>query len=173
MNNSQENLMSVADYAREHNVSVQAVYKRLRSKSGKEFLDGHIYEISSTKYLDSYAVNWLETNGRGQNLIISSINDELTKKMNKINELNEKLIATYEERDELKDSCLFLSQQLDETKNKLLLAEKSQAQLEAEKQAEREQLEREIAELKEQLEAEQNRKLTFGERFLGKKKHRD
>ena len=152
-------IIDVKSYARQKGVSTQAVYKQISNYNDE--LKGHIIKEKGKRWLDDYAVEFLDQQSNASAVAVQTIEKDEAVEL-----LKDKYIAVLEDVKQM-------GIELQEAKSQLALAEKSQAQLEAEKQAERGQLEREIAELKEQLEAEQNRKLTFGERFLGKKKHRD
>lgn len=152
-------IIDIKSYARQKGVSTQAVYKQISNYNDE--LKDHIIKEKGKRWLDDYAVEFLDRQSNASAVAVQTIEKDEAVEL-----LKDKYIAVLEDVKQM-------GIELQEAKSQLALAEKSQAQLEAEKQAEREQLEREIAELKEQLEAEQNRKLTFGERFLGKKKHRD
>jgi DNA repair exonuclease SbcCD ATPase subunit len=186
MIDNQNELMSVSEYAHKHGVSVQSVYKRLKNKSGKEILKGHILEKGGVKYLDSFAVDYLETSGRGQSLVVSNFNDELENKNKEIEKLQSELYEKVKQLNEEKDKIILLAEELRKAEKKALQGENAILRLEAEtdraeqlksqNRALEEQLEQVRAELNTQkahLEAEQTRKLSFSERFRGRKKHID
>lgn len=175
-------LISVAEYAKNHDVSVQAVYKRLRAKSVSIALEGHIFEQNKVKYLDSYAVDYLETSGRGTGVIISNYNAEIEEarktieeQQKTINDFKDLLLAE-------KDKTGILTEQLMEARIKALEGENAVLRLETVTEQAEEQKEQNIA-LQEQvrllqkqleqkekeLETETTRKLTFKERFFGRK----
>lgn len=55
-----ENFKTVKQYAAHAGVTVQSVYKRLRTPQNAAMLEGHIIQDRGTTYLDEYAVQFLD-----------------------------------------------------------------------------------------------------------------
>lgn len=181
---NQEKLVSIAEYAKKHDVSVQAVYKRLRGKKASQELLGHIYEQGGSKYLDVFAVNYLETaGGRGNSIVVSSYNEEIEAAKKQIDQLKDQLIELQGRAAHQQDKIIALIEQLGEAQQKAMAGEHSVLQLEVtNKQLEAQQtqnealaaqlelLQQELQQSQDDLKAEKTRKLSISERLFGHKK---
>lgn len=66
--------ISIKDYAKSKNVSYEAIRSQIKRFS-KE-LDKHIYKIKKTRYLDEYAINFLDERRKDNPIIILEENKE-------------------------------------------------------------------------------------------------
>lgn len=184
-----EGLISVSQYAKNHGVSVQSVYKRLRKEQTKKELESHIFEQDGIRYLDNYAVEYLETSGRGNSIVISSFNEEIEEARQQIDNLKDELIAEQKKSAFQQEKIIDLTVQLAEAQKLALQGENAVLRLEAaneqaeiqkaqkealesqneEQRKQLEILEQQLKEANEKLEQETTRKLTLKERFFGKK----
>nr|CRY97087.1 hypothetical protein [uncultured prokaryote] len=174
---------TIKDMASEFKCTYEAV-RQQTSRYSKE-LAGHSHLDGKTRYYDDWAVEFLRERRKKNPIIIEQTD---TKQL--IEELQQKNTVLLEKVAVQADKLAAQSEELRnydklmlESGNKLKLAESradeaEQRAAENEKNATKQQeamvaQQNEIAELKAQLEAEQNRKLSFAERFRGRKKHRD
>lgn len=182
-------LISIKEYARQRGKSVQAVYQQMSRKTNAEVLKGHIvtkvYMNKKTKFLDEFAVEILDHGSSQTPSVILQTDDkekiEALEQENKV--LLEKIALQADKLAAQSEELRNYDKLMLESGNKLKLAESradeaEQRAAENEKNATKQQetmvaQQNEIAELKAQLEAERNRKLSFSERFRGRKKHRD
>lgn len=114
---------SVKEYAREHGVTIQAVYQQMNRKKNKEFLQGHIFKRDGVKYLDEEAVEYLErqrihtpsiimqtedkerveqleNENKRLLLKIAELQDELLKERTEVKQLQQEKIAFLEQKQE-------------------------------------------------------------------------
>lgn len=170
-----EGLISVSQYAKNHGVTVQSVYKRLRKEQTKKELESHIFEQDGIRYLDNYAVEYLETSGRGNSIVISSFNEEIEEARQQIDNLKDELIAEQKKSAFQQEKIIDLTVQLAEAQKLALQGENAVLRLEAEQdkaeqlKTDNEALVEQLAQARADLEAEKNRKLTFGERLRGRR----
>lgn len=170
-----EGLISVSQYAKNHGVSVQSVYKRLKKEQTKKELENHIFEQDGIRYLDNYAVEYLETSGRGNSIVISSFNEEIEEARQQIDNLKDELIAEQKKSAFQQEKIIDLTVQLAEAQKLALQGENAVLRLEAEQdkaeqlKTDNEALVEQLAQARADLEAEKNRKLTFGERLRGRR----
>lgn len=166
-------MITIKEYARQRGKTVQAVYQQVKRKSNSEKLKGHIYiqtiNDKETTMLDDEAVAILEKASSSTPVIIEQTDTK--EQLEQLQQENKALLIKVAEQAEeymqyIKETTL----ELQEIKAQLALAEKSQAELEAEKKETMATHQQAIAELKEQLEAEQGRKLSWSERFRGRKR---
>lgn len=155
----------IKTYAKQKGVSTQAVYKQI--KNHEKELKGHIFKESGKKWLDEYAIDYLDRQSQQSAVAVQSL--ERDEAMNMLKSKYIELLERYKD----------ISDQLAHHKT-LLLAAQSEKQ-EAEEQikgaedraveAERrsEQIEAELQQLRAEFEAERSRKLTWRERFRGRK----
>lgn len=168
------NVIDIKNYAKTKGVTTQAVYKQIANYQ-KE-LKEHIFKQSGKRWLDEYAVDFLDKQSGKSAVVVQSI-----EKDEAVEILKTKYTELLEEKNNLNNEYMQYikdtTAELQKAKSQLAIAEKSQADLEKERKAEAETHQKaivaqqnEIDELKEQLKAEQERKLTFKERFFGRKK---
>ena len=119
-------IIDVKSYARQKGVSTQAVYKQISNYNDE--LKDHIIKEKGKRWLDDYAVEFLDRQSNASAVAVQTIEKDEAVEL-----LKDKYIAVLEDVKQM-------GIELQEAKSQLALAEKSQAQLEAEKQAEREQL---------------------------------
>jgi len=107
-------VLTIKDYAKQRNKSVQAVYKQIKAKENAPLLDGHILikkiGNKNTKVLDDVAVAVLDEASRQAPVIVEQANkDEELEQLRaenklltvKVLELQEKLIIKSERIEEL------------------------------------------------------------------------
>ena len=160
---------TIKDMASEFKCTYEAV-RQQTSRYSKE-LAGHSHLDGKTRYYDDWAVEFLRERRKKNPIIIEQTD---TKQL--IEELQQKNTVLLEKVAVQADKLAAQSEELRQN-DKLLLEAENNKQLVAHQ---REQLEQnqetmaaqqnEIAELKVQLEAERNRKLSFAERFRGRKR---
>lgn len=171
-------MLSIKEYAEVKGKSPQAVYKQLESKTNKEALKGHIFTLKinnkNTRFLDEEAVKILdEASKQTPSVILQTDDKEKIEALEQENKILLEKVAVQADKlaaqsEELRQNDKML---LEAENNKQLVAhQQEQIELHQETMAAQQ---KKIAELKAQLEAEQNRKLSFAERFRGRKKHRD
>ena len=99
-------MISIKDYAKEHNITYEAVRKQI--KRYQKELDGHISKVNRTKFLDDFAVEFLNEKRKNNPVVIIEANkDEQIQRLNeenkallmKIAELQEQLLK---EKDNVK-----------------------------------------------------------------------
>lgn len=114
---------SVKEYAKEHGITIQAVYQQINRKKNKEFLQGHIFKRDGVKYLDEEAVSYLEHQRVHAPTIIMQTDDkerieqlENENKMLllKVAELQETIIAKSEKIEQLQEANILLLEQKQE-----------------------------------------------------------
>lgn len=155
----------IKTYAKQKGVSTQAVYKQIRNHE-KE-LKGHIFKESGKKWLDEYAIDYLDRQSQQSAVAIQSLERDEAMEM-----LQNKYI-------EILESYKDLADQLANQKTLLLVAQSEKQEAEkqinsaenraAEAERRSEQAEAELQQLRAELEAEKSRKLTWRERFRGRK----
>lgn len=153
--------------AKEFNCTYEAV--RQQAIRYKKEIDSHSHLDGKTRYYDDLAVDFLR-NHRNKNPIIVERQDTKEQLEQLRQENKALLIKVAEQADEYMQYIKETTLELQEVKAQLALAEKSQAELEAEKKATMTAHQQAITELKDQLEAEKERKLTWAERFRGRKR---
>lgn len=116
---------SVKEYAKEHGVTIQAVYQQINRKKNKEFLQGHIFKRDGVKYLDEEAVEYLERQRIHTPSIIMQTEDkerveqlELENKrlLLKVAELQEELLREKDQVKLLQEEKIVLLEQKDKPK---------------------------------------------------------
>lgn len=114
---------SVKEYAKEHGITIQAVYQQINRKKNKEFLQEHIFKRDGVKYLDEEAVAYLEHQRVHAPTIIMQTDDkerieqlENENKMLllKVAELQETIIAKSEKIEQLQEANILLLEQKQE-----------------------------------------------------------
>lgn len=79
--------VTIKEYARLHNVSYEAV--RAQIKRYESDLEGHIHKEGRTRFLDDYAVSFLDDRRKGNPVIVQEI--EKTEAIERYREENERL----------------------------------------------------------------------------------
>lgn len=166
--------------AKEFNCSYEAV--RQQTKRYSKELSVHAYSNGRITYYDQWAVDFIDRH-RNKNIVVEESNDIIEELQKKNEILLEKVALQADKLAAQSEELRNYDKLMLESGNKLKLAESradeaEQRAAENEKNATKQQetmvaQQNEIAELKAQLEAERNRKLSFAERFRGRKKHRD
>lgn len=174
------NVISLKDYAKQNNITYEAV--RQQVVRYKDDLAEHIIRDGRQQFLDEEAVAFLDSkrqknpvaiiqqdkdeqiealrNDKEALLIkLASVQDELLQEKNKVQDLI----------DEQKGQIALLEADNEAQRVKVAEAEKNAQKLSDELSEARKQFEDEMHLLQNELQAEKNRKLTWRERFLGKK----
>lgn len=66
--------ISIKEYARQNNVSYEAI--RSQIKRYNEELKGHIHKVNRTRYLDDYAVNFLDDRRKANPVILQEVSKD-------------------------------------------------------------------------------------------------
>ena len=105
-------LMTYAEFAKKNNVSYESV-RKLASKHMKA-LQGHVVTQDRTRYLDAWAVNYLEEQRRKARLVVihEDQRDEIEALQQQADELREKLEAATQKYTELMTAHIQTQQQL-------------------------------------------------------------
>lgn len=122
-------MLTIKEYAKSRGVTSQAVYKRL--KVHENVLEGHIKKVNGTRYLDEYAINYLDEQRdnspsvvvqNGSNERIEELEEENKLLRNQLWELQKKMTDEIIKRDErvaeLTDRVLLLSAPKEDEKKK-------------------------------------------------------
>jgi hypothetical protein len=162
-------MQSIKEVARLFGCSYEAVRQQVKRYSVE--LDGHIFKNNRTQLLDDDAVAFLRKHREESPVVIENI---------ETNALIEKLRAELYEKEQAinkeKDRIIDLTTQLAEAQKLALQGENAILRLEAETdkaeqlKSQNETLEKQLEQVRAELETEQNRKLSFAERLRGKKK---
>lgn len=121
-------MITIKEYAKKHNITIQAVYQQINRQKHAEALEGHIEVIKGIKYLDDEAVSILEAARESSPAIVVQENkDERILELE--NEIKKLLVENTAAANELKDLYKWKSDQAVaiaavET-NKLMLEEKT------------------------------------------------
>lgn len=67
-------MISIKDYAKEHKISYEAVRKQI--KRYQKELEGHISKINRTKFLDDFAVEFLNDKRKNNPIVIIEANKD-------------------------------------------------------------------------------------------------
>lgn len=156
--------ISIKDFAQKNNRSVQSVYQQINRKANAELLEGHIVlkEIKKRKikFLDNYAVQLLNESRNNNPAVILNVEDK--EQIESLKQENKNLLIKIAEQ---ADRLSFQSEELLGLKTRLI--ESTTKNENAENQIK--EAEEKIKELEEKLKMEETRKLSFKERFFGKK----
>lgn len=162
------NVISLKDYAKQNNVSYEAVRKQVVRYADE--LGAHIIRDGRQQFLDEEAIAFLDAKRQKNPVaIIQMDKDERIEALqNELNLAKNLIIELQDERNKLKDRNYALEQ---ETAKIALLEADNKAQRDKIAEAEKNALEAnsEAYRAKEELQAEKKRKLTFRERLLGRK----
>lgn len=162
------NVISLKDYAKQNNISYEAVRKQVVRYA--DALGAHIIRDGRQQFLDEEAVAFLdEKRQKNPVAIIQMDKDETIEALKKeLDAAKNMIIGLQEERDKLKEEKYTL--QLENAKI-ALLEEDNKAQRDKIAEAEQKALEAnsEAYKAKEELKVEKGRKLTLKERLLGRK----
>lgn len=119
-------MVTIKEYAKKQNKTVQAVYKQLNAKSNKQRLEGHIYknEINGkmTTFLDEEAEAILNNASKEAPIVIEkdNRNERIEELENQVKQLQAKIIELEERNsDDLRES----QKRILELTDKLLLLE--------------------------------------------------
>ena len=174
----EETIISIKDYAKSRNRTVQGVYQQISRKNNAELLKEHIItkEVGNrkVKFLDEYAVKVLDQSRNSvPAVIISTDKDEEIQALQVENK--NLLVKVAEQADKIAQQAEQLSshqQLLLESQSQLATKDQAiqqqQTEIEA-KEAAIKELEAKISELESNYNAEKGRKLTFRERLYGRK----
>lgn len=94
--------ISVKDYAKEINCTVQAVYQLLQKPKHKEKLLGHVKKEKDGTYLDRYAVEYLKDLRKGTHLVTTHEPEEYDSLKEKLTAVQRKVTSLNQELDQLK-----------------------------------------------------------------------
>lgn len=162
------NVISLKDYAKQNNISYEAVRKQVVRYADE--LGAHIIRDGRQQFLDEEAVAFLDAKRQKNPVaIIQMDKDERIESLQRQLDVAKNLIIELqEERNKLKDEKYALEQ---ETAKIALLEADNKAQRDKIAEAEQKALEAnsEAYRAKEELQAEKSRKLTLKERLLGRK----
>lgn len=81
-------MISIKDYAKEHNITYEAVRKQI--KRYQKELDGHISKINRTKFLDDFAVEFLNEKRKNNPVVIIEANKD--ERIQQLSEENKALL---------------------------------------------------------------------------------
>lgn len=83
-------LITIKEYAKNKNVSYEAVRKQLQKYKGEEELKNHIIKKKNTQYLDTYAVEFLDKRRRENAVIL--IQSDKDEELNRLTNENKTLL---------------------------------------------------------------------------------
>ena len=171
--------VKLQDFAKQNGVTDRAIQKHLKKHENE--LQGHFWRKGPNgTWLDEFAQVYIKNLMREQPIVVFEHDEkmEMLEEQNKmlleaLNEAKDRIIVLQEQNSELaiKNEKIALLEADNESKDKLLAEERIASQkLSDELSGANKRLEDENHLLKNELEAEKNRKLTFAERLFGKKR---